>query len=115
MIVKINKIYYKGYLGFYSYEKKKKRVIYFNVAYKIADEEKNINQILNYEKLTKKIRNFLDENSFELIENLTYKLTNYLSLEKNIHWIEVECIKPIAFSGAEKVSVYYKKECIKNE
>ena len=109
MIVKIKNLRCKAYLGLFAWEKKTKRNIILNLAYSLSQSQVSINSTLDYDQLCQKIVNFLYSNSFELVENLTYSLADLLSQEKNIAWIEVECIKTGALASADEVSVSCKK------
>jgi FolB domain-containing protein len=109
MIVKIKNFRCKATLGFFDWEKKNKRNILLNIAYGLSDSQKTIQQTLDYDVLAQKINHFLDKNSFDLCENLAYSLSDYLSKEKNIEWVELECIKPNALENAEQVSVVCRK------
>lgn len=109
MVLRIKNFRCKACLGLFDWEKKRKRNIFFNITYGLSDNLKTTDQILNYDNLSQKITNFLEQNSFDLIENLTYSLTDCLAKEKNIEWIELECIKPDALTNAAMVSVVCKK------
>ena len=109
MIVKIKNLRCKVYLGVFEWEKKKKRNIFLNIAYSYNKNVITKQQILDYDNISKIIADFLEKNYFQLLETLTQSLTDFLIMQKNIEWVEVECIKPQALVGAKEVSVIYKK------
>lgn len=110
MIVKIKNLRCKVYLGIFEWERKRKRNIFLNISYNISDSSKTQKEILDYDMLSKKITKFLGNRSFELIENLSFELADFLAKEKNILWVEVECCKPHALTNAKTVCVLCKKD-----
>lgn len=109
MVVKITNLRCKAYLGFFEWEKKRKRNILLNIAYSYTTSVTTKQQILDYDSISQLIAEFLEKNSFELLETLTQNLTDFLGMQANIAWIEIECIKPLALVGAKEVSVTCKK------
>ena len=108
MLLELNQIQLKVYLGFFSWEQKRKRKIILNLKLKINEisqkENYTIQQTVDYDWLLQQIKNFLAERKFQLIEHLVINLADFLINIKTIEWLEIKCNKPNALNNFSSIT-----------
>lgn len=70
-----------------------------------AAETDRIEDTLNYKQVAKRIRQFVSESSFKLVETLAEKIAGIVLNEFEVPWVEVSVNKPGAIRGARDVGV----------
>ena len=96
----INNLKIKTYVGIYDWEQKKKQTIivdlHINADLKKAAYSNDINDTINYQKIYNAIINFVENNKFQLIENLAEQITSLLLENFPIEYVKLQLTKPKA-------------------
>ncbi len=99
--IKINKIKFKANHGVFTFEKENGQYFYLSINIKTSFEETlfddNLNNTIHYGYISEDAINFLQENTFDLIETAIYRLSDFLFSKYNkIDELELEIFKPYA-------------------
>lgn len=70
----------------------------------------SIDDTLNYKLVAKRIRQFVAESSFHLVETLAEKIAEIVLDEFDVAWVEVRVNKPGAIRGAKDVGVKIRRQ-----
>lgn len=114
MIIKIENLRLRTIVGIYEWEKKDRQDLVINVELEFdgsrASDSDNIEDTVDYKKITKKIIKFVEGNSFNLLEKIAGGIAD-ISLENmNVYKSVVKISKPGALRFADSVSVTEIKE-----
>lgn len=114
MIIKIKNLRLKTFLGIYDWEKTFDRNIVINARIEsyseLSCETDNIKDTIDYDHLTNKIKNFVKNNKFNLIEALARSLINMIMEDIRIKKCKLEIDKIGAVEDVESFSVTLKQE-----
>jgi dihydroneopterin aldolase len=72
---------------------------------KKASETDSIEDALDYKAITQRIKNFTQNNQFELIETLAEKLAQLILQEFNVPWLRLSVSKPFAIRDSKNVGL----------
>ena len=96
-------------IGFYKHEKEKKQKIIFNIVLDIDQsslpDEKDINSIVDYEKITNKLENLTKTKKYNFLESLAEDSFKEIFEDKRINSIKIKIEKPEAIKNARSVGV----------
>lgn len=73
----------------------------------------SIDDTLNYKLVAKRVKQFVADSNFQLVETLAEKIAEVVLNDFDVPWVEVRVNKPGAIRGARDVGVKIRRE--KNE
>lgn len=65
----------------------------------------SVDDTLNYKSVAKRIQQFVEESSFQLVETLAEKIAAIVRDEFDVQWVKVRVNKPGAIRGSKDVGV----------
>jgi len=96
-------------IGFYEHEKIKKQKIKFNIVLDINQNsipnEEDIKSIVDYEKITNKLKNLTRSKKYNFLESLAEDSFKEIFKDKRINSVTIKIEKPEAIKSAESVGV----------
>ena len=96
-------------IGIHKHEKVKKQLIKFNIVLDInqntTPNEKNINSIVDYEKITKKLEILTKSKKYNFLESLAEDSFEEIFEDRRINSVTIKIEKPEAIKNAESVGV----------
>ena len=96
-------------IGIHEHEKTKKQKIKFNIILNISQStipnEKNIKSIVDYEKITNKLKNLAKNKKYNFLESLAENSFKEIFEDKKINSVTIKIEKPEAIKNAESVGV----------
>ena len=109
MIITIKNLLLRTIIGLNEWERTKKQDVLLNLNISVADEKAcitdNINDSLDYKKLTKKIIQDVESVDFFLIEKLAGFVMDIIFENDKVTYAGVEVGKPHALRFSESVSI----------
>ena len=103
----------KIFVGIHDFEKIKKQRVKFNIEItsdpNLVPERKNLNTIINYEKVINDIKKLTDNKHHELLENLADKLFDQIFKNKNVKKINLKIEKLDIIKEAASVGIEVSK------
>ena len=96
-------------IGIWDWERKIRQTVMIDLEMS-ADIEKaaaadSINDTLNYKLVSKRLRQFVADSEFQLVETLAEKIAAIVRDEFEVRWVRVRVNKPGAIRGAQDVGV----------
>ena len=96
-------------IGIHEHEKIKKQKIKFNIVLDInqstTPNEKNIKSIVDYEKITNKLKNLTKNKNYNFLESLAEDSFKEIFEDKRINSVKIKIEKPEAIKNAGSVGV----------
>lgn len=96
-------------IGIFNWERKKTQKVLINLEFpadiRKAARHDDIRSALDYKKISKQTRRFVETSRFFLIETLAEKTAGMILREFPLAWIKVRVSKPGAIRGARNVGV----------
>ena len=96
-------------IGIHEHEKVKKQKIIFNVIIDVDQNaipnEKNIKSIVDYEKITNKLKNLTRSKKYNFLESLAEDSFKEIFEDKRINSVKIKIEKPDAIKNAGSVGV----------
>ncbi|HFE38774.1 MAG TPA: dihydroneopterin aldolase [Gammaproteobacteria bacterium] len=96
-------------IGIYDWERKTKQTISLNLEMatdiQLAAQHDHIDYTLNYKNVAKRLLQFIEESSFQLIETLAEQITQIILSEFEVPWVRLTLSKPGAIRGAKDVGI----------
>jgi len=96
-------------IGFYKHEKIKKQKIQFNIVLDInqnsVPNERDIKSIVDYEKITNKLKNLTKSKKYNFLESLAEDSFKEIFEDKRINSVTIKIEKPEAIKNAKSVGV----------
>jgi FolB domain-containing protein len=109
MLLKIKNLKLKTIVGVYEWEKNTPREIIVNAEIKTnhdkSCESDNLADAIDYDSMSNKIKNFLTQNRFKLIEKMTNELIKEIMKDQRITKCRLEIDKAGAVDFVESFSV----------
>jgi len=100
-------------VGIYDFEKKKKQRVKFNIEILtdpyVLPNSKNLNSILNYEDVVKKIEKLTDSKHHELLEDLAENVFNIIFKNKLVKKINIKLEKLDILKKTKSVGIEVSK------
>ena len=96
-------------IGIYEHEKIKKQKIKFNIVLNVNQssipDEKDINSIVDYEKITNKLKNLTKRKKYNFLESLAEDSFEEIFEDSRINSVTIKIEKPEAIKNAVSVGV----------
>ena len=96
-------------IGIHEHEKIKKQKIKFNIVLNVnqssVPNEKDINSIVDYEKITNKLENLTKSKKYNFLESLAEDSFKEIFEDNRINSVTIKIEKPEAIKNAESVGV----------
>jgi len=96
-------------IGFYEHEKIKKQKIKFNIVLHVNQNsipnEGDIKSIVDYEKITNKLKNLTKSKKYNFLESLAEDSFKEIFEDKRINSVTIKIEKPEAIKNAKSVGV----------
>ena len=96
-------------IGIHEHEKIKKQKIKFNIVIDInqntVPNENDIKSIVDYEKITNKLKNLAKEKKYNFLESLAEDSFKEIFEDKRINSVKIKIEKPEAIKNADSVGV----------
>ncbi len=109
MIIKIENLKLRTIIGVFDWEKRTKQDVTINIEIefdgKKAGESDNIEDTVDYKSLNKKIINYVEKNSFNLLERMAVRIGDMVMEDIKAKKATVKVDKPGALRFAESVSI----------
>ena len=96
-------------IGMHDHEKTKKQKIKFNIVIDVNQNtlpnEKDLKSIINYEKITKKLKNLVKNKKYNFLESLAEDSFVEIFKDKRISSVKIKIEKPDAIKNASSAGV----------
>ena len=96
-------------IGIHDHEKEKKQKIKFNIVIDVNQNtlpnEKDLRSIINYEKITKKLKNLVKNKKYNFLESLAEDSFEEIFKDKRISSVKIKIEKPDAIKNASSAGV----------
>ncbi len=96
-------------IGMHDHEKIKKQKIKFNIVINVNQNtlpnEKDLRSIINYEKITKKLKNLVKNKKYNFLESLAEDSFIEIFKDKRISSVKIKIEKPDAIKNASSAGV----------
>ncbi len=96
-------------IGMHDHEKIKKQKIKFNIVINVNQNtlpnEKDLRSIINYEKITKKLKNLVKNKKYNFLESLAEDSFIEIFKDKRINSVKIKIEKPDAIKNASSAGV----------
>ncbi len=96
-------------IGIHDHEKAKKQKIKFNIVIDVNQNtlpnEKDLRSIINYEKITKKLKNLVKNKKYNFLESLAEDSFIEIFKDKRISSVKIKIEKPEAIKNASSAGV----------
>jgi len=96
-------------IGMHDHEKVKKQKIKFNIVINVNQNtlpnEKDLRSIINYEKITKKLKNLVKNKKYNFLESLAEDSFVEIFKDKRISSVKIKIEKPDAIKNASSAGV----------
>ena len=99
----------KEIIGVHEYEKIKKQKIKFNIVLDVnqnsVPDERDIKTIVDYEKITNKLKNLTKSKKYNFLESLAEDSFKEIFEDKRINSVKIKIEKPEAIKNARSVGI----------
>jgi len=96
-------------IGIYDWEREIKQVVSLDLEMaadtRPAAREDNIQLALDYKKVAKRVIEFVENSSYQLVESLAEEVARLVMQEFDIPWLRLRLGKPGAVTGSREVGV----------
>jgi len=96
-------------IGIHKHEKINKQKIVFNIVIdvnqNIFPDENNLSSIVDYEKITNKLKNLAKNKKYNFLESLAEDSFNEIFADKRINSVKIKIEKPNAIENAQSVGI----------
>jgi len=113
-IVYIRDLQIKTIIGIYDWERKIKQTVSIDIEMATdiakAAASDNIEDALNYKAVGKRIIQFVEESSYQLVETMAEKVAQIVLDEFAVPWLRLRVSKPGALRGSKDVGLVIERE-----
>ena len=106
----LNEMRVETIVGIWDWERKTKQIVSIDLEMgadiKKAALTDNIEDTLNYKGVSKRIRKFVEDSDFKLVETMAEKIAKIILVEFNVPLVTVRVNKPGAIRGSKDVGVF---------
>ena len=106
----LNEMRVETIVGIWDWERKTKQIVSIDIEMgadiKKAALTDNIEDTLNYKGVSKRIRKFVEDSDFQLVETMAEKIAEIILVEFNVPWVKIRVNKPGAIRGSKDVGVF---------
>ena len=96
-------------IGIWDWEKRNPQTITIDLEMltdiKKASQSDSIKDALDYKAVSKRVKKFIQESQFNLIETLAEKVAKIILEEFDVQWLKLRISKPFAIRDSRNVSV----------
>ena len=107
--IKLSELKVKTIIGIWEWEKRNPQIISIDLEMstdiKAAALTDSIDDALDYKAISKRIKQYSEENHFQLIETLAENLAQIILEEFKVEWVKLSVSKPYAIRGSKNVGV----------
>jgi|TARA_B100000959_G_C14956771_1_gene614081 dihydroneopterin aldolase len=107
--IKLSELKVKTIIGIWEWEKRNPQIISIDLEMstdiKAAAMTDSIDDALDYKAISKRIKQYSEENHFQLIETLAENLAQIILEEFKVEWVKLSVSKPYAIRGSKNVGV----------
>ena len=107
--VLIKDFHIKEIIGIHKHERINKQKIIFNIVIDVNQntlpDENSLSSIVDYEKITNKLKNLAENKSYNFLESLAEDSFDEIFKDKRINSVKIKIEKPDAISNAKSVGV----------
>jgi len=100
-------------IGIWDWERKIRQTVSIDLEMgadiRRAAESDSIEDTLNYKQVAKRIKQFVSDSEFRLVETLAEKVAEIALSEFDVPWVSVRISKPGAIRGARDVGVMIRR------
>jgi dihydroneopterin aldolase len=96
-------------IGIYDWEKKIRQVVAFDIEMafdnRVPAGSDRIEDTLDYKAVSKRLKGFVGESKFELVETLAERCAEIIRAEFGVEWLRLKLSKPGAVTDSKAVGV----------
>ena len=108
-IVYIEDLRIETIIGIFDWERKQKQTVSLDLQLatdiSVAAASEDIEKTLDYKSISKRIRSFIQQSEFLLVETMAQKTAELILEEFAVPWLRLRVGKPGAVTGAKDVGV----------
>ncbi|MBT8100153.1 MAG: dihydroneopterin aldolase [Gammaproteobacteria bacterium] len=101
-------------IGIWGWERKIRQTVVINLEMaadiRRAAATDDVEDTLNYKKVSKRLQQFVSESEFQLVETLAERIAAIVNDEFEVPWVKVSVSKPGAIRGSRDVGVEIERE-----
>jgi len=107
--IKLSGLKVETIIGVWEWEKRNPQIVSIDLemstAIKAAAKSDSIKDALDYRAISKRIKQYSENNHFELIETLAENLAQIIIEEFKVEWVKLSVSKPYAIRDSKNVSL----------
>ena len=107
--IKLSELKVETIIGIWEWEKRNPQIVSIDLEMstniKAAAKSDSIKDALDYKTIAKRIKQYSENNHFELIETLAENLTQIIIEEFKVEWVKLSVSKPYAIRDSKNVSL----------
>ena len=96
-------------IGIWDWEKRNPQTITIDLEMltdiKKASQSDSIKDALDYKAVSKRVKQFIQESQFNLIETLAENVAKIILEEFDVQWLKLKISKPFAIRGSKNIGV----------
>ena len=100
-------------IGIWDWEKRNPQTISIDLEMKTdtkkASQSDSIEDALDYKAVSKRVKQFIQESQFNLIETVAENVAKIILEEFDVQWLKLRVSKPFAIRGSSNVGVYIER------
>ncbi len=105
----LNELKIDTVIGIWEWERKIRQTVVVDLEMSAdirkAAETDSVEDTLNYKLVAKRVQQFVNDSSFQLVETLAERIAGIIRDEFNVAWVRVSVNKPGAIRGSRDVGV----------
>jgi len=107
--IKLSELKVETIIGIWEWEKRNPQIVSIDLEMstniKAAAKSDSIKDALDYKTIAKRIKQYSENNHFELIETLAENLVQIIIEEFKVEWVKLSVSKPYAIRDSKNVSL----------
>lgn len=108
-IIYLRELRIETVIGLFPWEKATKQLVIFDIELAIdnqkAAQHDNIEDTVDYKLLTKRVKSFVTQSKFNLVETMAEKVAELIMQEFHVPWIKLTLNKKWALRGVQDVGI----------
>ena len=96
-------------IGIWDWERKIRQTVIIDLEMSAdiarAAASDNVEDTLNYKSVAKRVQQFVEDSSFQLVETLAERIAGIIRDEFDVAWVKVRVHKPGAIRGSKDVGI----------
>ena len=98
-----------AFIGIWDWEKRNPQTISIDLEMQMdtkkASQSDSIEDALDYKAVSKRVKQFIQESQFNLIETVAENVAKIILEEFDVQWLKLRISKPFAIRGSKNVGV----------